>query len=74
MSSVEEVAGSLVVTVSDAAILVELVEELRDQVTCSIQVFVTFAQLFAAARARNDHVSPTPNKRSYFKYLTSRQF
>ena len=49
----EEVAGGLVVAGGNAAILLELVEELLDQVTCPVQVLVIFARLFAAALGRN---------------------
>ena len=42
MDSAEEVAGGLVVAGGNAAILLELVEELLDQVTGSVQVLVIF--------------------------------
>ena len=53
MDGAEEVAGGLVVAGSNAAILLELVEELLDQVTGPIQVLVLFAWLFATALGRN---------------------
>lgn len=53
MDGAKEVAGGLVVTGSNAAILLELVEELLDQVTDTVQVLVIFARLFAAALGRN---------------------
>lgn len=53
MDGPEEVAGSLVVASGNAAILLELVEELFNQMTCPVQVLVVFAQLPAAAPGRN---------------------
>ena len=53
MDGAKEVAGGLVVTGSNAAILLELVEELLNEVTCPVQVFVIVTRLFAAAFGRN---------------------
>lgn len=49
----KEIAGGLVVAGGNAAILLELVEELLDQVACPVQVLVIFARLFATALGRN---------------------
>lgn len=54
INGAEEVAGGLVVAGGDAAILLELGEELLDQVTRPVQVFVIVTRLFAAALGRND--------------------
>lgn len=49
----EEVTGGLVVAGGNAAILLELVEELLNQMTRPVQVLVVFAPLFAATLGRN---------------------
>ena len=53
MDSAEEVAGSLIVAGGNAAILLELVKELLDQVPRPIQMLVIVTRLFAAALGRN---------------------
>lgn len=53
MNGAEEVAGGLVVAGGNAAILLELVEELLNQVTRPVQMLVVFTELFAAALGRN---------------------
>ena len=53
MDGAKEVAGGLIVACGNAAILLELIEELLDQVTCPVQVLVIFTWLFAAAFGRN---------------------
>ena len=55
MEGTEEVAGGLVVTSGNAAILLELVEKLLNQVTCLVQVLVVLTGLSAAALGRNDN-------------------
>lgn len=50
----EEVASGLVVASGNAAILLELVEELFNQMARPVQVLVVVARLFAAALGR-DH-------------------
>jgi hypothetical protein len=42
MDGAKEVAGGLVVAGSNAAILLESVEEVLDQVTCPVQVLIIF--------------------------------
>lgn len=59
MDGAEEVAGDLVVAGSNAAILLELVEELLDQVTGPVQVLVIFARLFCGcAWEESRHLGP----------------
>ena len=53
MDGAEEVAGSLIVAGGNAAILLELVKELLDQVPRPIQMLVIVTRLFAAAFGRN---------------------
>lgn len=53
MDGAEEVASGLVVASGNAAILLELVEELLNQVASPVQVLVIFARLFSAAPGRN---------------------
>lgn len=55
MDGTEEVTGGFVVAGGKAAILLELVEELLDQMPRPVQVLVIFTRLFAAALGRNDH-------------------
>lgn len=53
MDGTKEVARGLVIAGGNAAVLLELVEELLDQVTCPVQVLVILARLLAAALGRN---------------------
>jgi hypothetical protein len=56
MDGAKEVAGGLVVAGGNAAILLELIEELLNQMTCPVQVLVVVARLLAAALGRNHDV------------------
>ena len=56
MDGTKEVAGGLVVAGRNAAILLELVKELLNQVTCLVEMLVVVARLFAAALGWNHDV------------------
>lgn len=56
MDGTKEVAGGLVVAGRNAAILLELVKELLNQVTCLVEMLVVVARLSAAALGRNHDV------------------
>lgn len=56
MDGADEVAGGLIVAGGNATILLELVKELLNQVTCLVEMLVVVARLFAAALGRNHDV------------------
>jgi len=56
MDSAKEVADGLVVAGGNAAILLELVEELLNQMTCPVQVLVIVARLCTTGLGRNRDV------------------
>lgn len=63
MDGAKDITGGLVVAGDNAAILLELVEELLNQMTCQVQVLVVVAWLLAAALGRNHDVFASVEQR-----------